>query len=683
MQPISLSGGAGALRLQKRLALCLCCFVPLLCLSLAPAAGLPLPASPRAPGALGCGLAQLALTLPVFWLCRDEFLACRAALHTAHTLSAEAPACLGAGTALLCGTAALFLPGAAEPYPCGFWFDAAAGVLTVVTAGRLLQLRLTRRAAPALQPPPPAPLPAAVCVLRQGSAVTVPLQELCPGDLFLVRPGETIPADGVVTEGVSTVCEAALTGAADPADKFPGSPVSAATVNRNGALTCRAVRVGQHTTLARAASLRADALANAQTARPALSARQQRLLSCFVPAVVVLAALTLAVWLLLGRGFGFAAARAVAVLAAACPAALLLAAPAAVRQGLAAAANHGLLFRSAADLQSAAALHTVLLDKTGAVTTGEPTVVQIVGTRKVPAKFLLGMAAGLELRSDHPLARAILKKAEEEKIAYSRLTAFEAVPGRGLLGKLAGKELAGGSRAFIEERCALTPDLLEAAEAMERNGVTPVFFSLAGHPAGVIGVSEVVRSTCRGAVADLQALGVQVRLLTAEPPAAAAHVLDLLGLDRDCLLAEIPPQGKPDAVRRLQTEGPVALAGSAARDAAALACADLGVAVGVDETGLPDTGLVLLRGDLTGLPEAVRLSRAAAGCVRHIVGGVLAYHAAALLLAAGVLAPLGVLPGPVLCALAAVLCALCAGAAALRPAAPEPPAAPTPPTPPR
>ena len=402
-------------------------------------------------------------------------------------------------------------------YMMEFYFESAAMILTLITVGKMLEARSKGKTTDALKSLMKL-APQTACVLRDGEQVTIPVSEVAVGDLFLVRPGESIPVDGTVTEGLSSVNEAALTGESMPVDKFPGSPVSAATINQNGALTCRAERVGQDTTLSQVIRLVRDAAAT----KAPLAKTADKVSGIFVPAVTCIALLTFVIWLLLGQTFTYALARGISVLVISCPCALGLATPVAIMVGSGVGAKNGILFKTAASLETTGYTEAVLLDKTGTVTTGEPSVVKVVGTRNVPEKFLLSMAAGLELRSEHPLARAILQRAEKDKLSYATVTDFEAVPGKGLQGKVAGKVIAGGNADFIGTHCTLPDDLMQAGAEMSRDGITPLYFSLAGKPAGVIGVSDVVKQTSAEAISQMKALGLQVVLLTGANPGLGA-----------------------------------------------------------------------------------------------------------------------------------------------------------------
>ena len=659
-------------RLKKRLLSSLCFLVPLMYLTMGHMAGLPLPAflEGHGAGALWYGLAQLALTLPVCVINRDFFLSGWKGVRT-RAPGMDTLVALGAGAALVYGLFAIAMisvglsagdEALVMQYRHDLYFESAAMILTLITVGKLLEARSKGRTTDALKSLMKL-APQTACLLREGRQVQVPVAEVKVGDLFLVRPGESIPVDGTVAEGVSSVNEAALTGESMPVDKFPGSTVSAATINQNGALTCRATRVGQDTTLSQVIRLVRDAAAT----KAPLAKTADRVAAVFVPAVMGIAAVTFAVWLALGMGLAFAVARGISVLVISCPCALGLATPVAIMVGSGVGAKNGILFKTAASLEATGYTDTLLLDKTGTITTGEPTVVEVVGTRKVPAKFLLGMAAGLELRSEHPLARAILKKAEEEKITYSNLTSFEAVPGKGLRGKLAGKELRGGNRAFVEESCDIPDDLAMAADRMEADGVTPLFFGLAGHAAGVIGVSDVVKTSSRPAIEQMQALGMEVVLLTGDNRATADHIASQVGLAPEQVIAGVLPAGKEAEVRRWQAQGRVAMVGDGINDAPALTRADTGIAIGAGaDVALDAADVVLVRSDLADVPAAVRLSRAVVRNIRQNLFWAFFYNAVCIPVAAGVLYPLGVLLNPMIAAAAMSLSSVCVVTNALR-----------------
>ena len=659
-------------RLKKRLIFSLCFLVPLMYLSMGHMIGLPLPPflEGAGPGALVYGLLQLALTLPVCWINRAFFISGWKGVRT-KAPGMDTLVAMGAGAALLYGVFALImisagLAGGDEAmvlqYRHDLYFESAAMILTLITVGKTLEAYSKGRTTDALKSLMQL-APQTATVLRDGQPVTVPVSEVEVGDLFLVKPGESIPVDGTVAEGVSSVNEAALTGESMPVDKFPGSPVSAATINQNGSLTCRAERVGQDTTLSQVIRLVRDAAAT----KAPLDKTADKVSGIFVPAVIGIAAVTFLIWLLLGQTFAYALARGISVLVISCPCALGLATPVAIMVGSGVGAKHGILFKTAASLETTGYTDTVLLDKTGTITTGEPSVVKIVGTRRVPEKFLLSMAAGLELRSEHPLARAILQRAEHDKIKYTAVAGFEAVPGQGLRGKVAGKVIAGGNADFIRNYCVLPPDLEEAGQTMSAAGITPLYFSLAGSPAGVIGVSDVVKKTSAGAIAQMKALGLNVVLLTGDNEATARHIGELVGLDAKHVVAGVLPAGKEKEVHRWQARGRVAMVGDGINDAPALTRAETGIAIGAGaDVALDAADVVLVRSDLADVPAAVRLSRAVVRNIHENLFWAFIYNIICIPLAAGVFTGLGITLNPMIAAAAMSLSSVCVVANALR-----------------
>jgi len=659
-------------RLKKRLVYSLCFLVPLMYLSMGHMIGLPLPAylMGHDSGALVYGLLQLALTLPVCWINRAFFISGWKGLRT-KAPGMDTLVSLGAGAALVYGVFALIMIGAGlaagdealvMQYRHDLYFESAAMILTLITVGKTLEAYSKGRTTDALKSLMQL-APQTATVLREGKQVTVPVSEVEVGDLFLVKPGEALPVDGTVAEGVSSVNEAALTGESMPVDKFPGSPVSAATINQNGALICRAERVGQDTTLSQVIRLVRDAAAT----KAPLAKTADKVSGIFVPAVMAIAAVTFLIWLLLGQTLTYALARGISVLVISCPCALGLATPVAIMVGSGVGAKHGILFKTAASLETTGYTDTVLLDKSGTITTGEPSVVKVLGTRRVPEKFLLSMAAGLELRSEHPLARAILQRAEADKIKYTAVADFEAVPGKGLRGKVAGKVIAGGNAEFIRETCVLPPDLEEAGQQMSKNGITPLYFSLAGSPAGVIGVSDVVKKTSAGAIAQMKALGLNVVLLTGDNEATARHIGSMVGLDAEHVVAGVLPAGKEAEVRRQQAGGRVAMVGDGINDAPALTRAETGIAIGAGaDVALDAADVVLVRSDLADVPAAVRLSRAVVRNIHENLFWAFFYNAICIPLAAGVFTGLGITLNPMIASAAMSLSSVCVVGNALR-----------------
>ena len=658
-------------KLKKRLIASLCFLVPLMYVSMGHMIGLPLGSVFHGGGwhAILFAGTQLVLTLPVCWINRAFFLSGWKGIKT-RAPGMDTLVALGAGASLAYGVFAIVMicvglsTGNEEmvmQYRHDLYFESAAMILTLITVGKTLEAYSKGKTTDALKSLMKL-APQTACVLRDGEQVTIPVSEVRVGDLFLVRPGESIPVDGTVAEGISTVNEAALTGESMPVDKFPGSPVSAATINQNGALTCRAERVGQDTTLSQVIRLVRDAAAT----KAPLAKTADKVSGIFVPTVICIAAATFLIWLLLGQTFTFALARGISVLVISCPCALGLATPVAIMVGSGVGAKNGILFKTAASLETTGYTEAVLLDKTGTVTTGEPSVVKVVGTRNVPEKFLLSMAAGLELRSEHPLARAILQRAEKDKLSYATVTDFEAVPGKGLQGKVAGKVIAGGNADFIRETCELPEDLQQAGEAMSHDGITPLYFSLAGKAAGVIGVSDVVKKTSKDAIAQMKALGLRVVMLTGDA-ATARHIGATVGLDADHVIAGVLPAGKEAEVRRLQSTGRVAMVGDGINDAPALTRAETGIAIGAGaDVALDAADVVLVRSDLADVPAAVRLSRAVVRNIHENLFWAFFYNAICIPLAAGVFTGLGITLNPMIASAAMSLSSVCVVTNALR-----------------
>lgn len=659
-------------RLKKRLIASLCFLVPLMYVSMGHMIGLPLGSVFHGGGwhAILYAGTQLALTLPVCWINRAFFISGWKGVKT-RAPGMDTLVALGAGASLAYGLFAIVMiciglssgnDDLVMQYRHDLYFESAAMILTLITVGKTLEAYSKGKTTDALKSLMKL-APQTACVLRDGEQVTVPVSEVAVGDLFLVRPGESIPVDGTVTEGLSSVNEAALTGESMPVDKFPGSPVSAATINQNGALTCRAERVGQDTTLSQVIRLVRDAAAT----KAPLAKTADKVSGIFVPTVICIAAATFLIWLLLGQTFTFALARGISVLVISCPCALGLATPVAIMVGSGVGAKNGILFKTAASLETTGYTDTVLLDKTGTVTTGEPSVVRIIGTRNVPEKFLLSMAAGLELRSEHPLARAILQRADTDKLSYATVSDFTAVPGKGLQGKVAGKVIAGGNADFIAAHCTLPDDLVQAGAEMSRDGITPLYFSLAGRPAGVIGVADVVKPSSKPAIDQMRALGLQVVLLTGDNTATARHIGAMVGLDADHVIAGVLPAGKEAEVRRLQEQGRVAMVGDGINDAPALTRAETGIAIGAGaDVALDAADVVLVRSDLADVPAAVRLSRAVVRNIHQNLFWAFFYNAVCIPLAAGVFTGLGITLNPMIASAAMSLSSVCVVTNALR-----------------
>ncbi|MBR4703360.1 MAG: heavy metal translocating P-type ATPase [Oscillospiraceae bacterium] len=538
-------------------------------------------------------------------------------------------------------------------YMMEFYFESAAMILALITVGKMLEAHSKGKTTSALKSLMKLS-PKTATVLREGREVTVSVDEVAPGDLFVVRPGENIPVDGVVVEGASAVNEAALTGESLPVDKSPGDEVSSATLNQSGFLTCRATRVGEDTTLAQIIQMVSDAAATkAPVARLA-----DRISGIFVPAVMGIAAVTIAVWLLLGRPVGFALARGICVLVVSCPCALGLATPVAIMVGNGMGAKNGILFKTAEALQEAGGVQIVALDKTGTITRGEPEVTDILPAEGVTAEELLGLAHALEQKSEHPLARAILRRAEAQGLVPRAVTDFQALPGNGLSARLEGAELWGGSESFIRSRAQIPAKLHDAAMALAGEGKTPLFFARDGLFLGVIAVADTIKGDSAQAIRELRDMGIHVVMLTGDNEQTARAVGRAAGVNE--VVAGVLPDGKEQVIRRLREFGKVAMVGDGINDAPALTRADIGIAIGAGtDVAIDAADVVLMKSSLMDVPAAVRLSRRTYRNIVENLFWALIYNTLLIPTAAGVLVGLGVTMNPMLGAAAMSLSSFC------------------------
>jgi len=657
----------GTPRLRRRLISSLCFLLPLMYLTMGHMIGLPLP--PFLDGteyALRYALAQLLLTLPVAWINRAFFRSgVKGLLSRAPGM--DALVSLGAGTAIAYG---LFAMGQiayglrsgdmarVTSYRHDLYFESAAMILTLITVGKLLEARSKGRTTDALRGLMDL-APQTATLLENGVERTVPVGEVRAGDLLLVRPGESIPVDAEVVEGVSAVNEAALTGESMPADKAAGDTVRAASINQTGALICRAVRVGQDTTLSQVIRL----VRNAAATKAPLAKIADRVSGIFVPVVIGIALVTLTVWLLIGQTLTFSLSRAISVLVISCPCALGLATPVAIMVGSGMGAKHGVLFKTAAALEATGCIDTVVMDKTGTVTMGQPHVVAVETAEGVTQAELLSAAAALEERSEHPLAKAVLDFAGQTvRPAVSDVTALV---GRGLTGLLDGQTVCGGNAALLRERGLLPEALEHRGEAMAAQGMTPLYFAVGARALGVLGVADVIRPGSAEAVRQLKQLGLRVVMLTGDNTAAAARIAAQAGIDE--VIAEVLPDEKEAQVRRLQQESRVAMVGDGINDAPALTRADVGIAISAGaDIALDAADVVLMRDDPTAVAAAIRLSRRVIRCIHQNLFWAFFYNAACIPLAAGVYTRFGVVLSPMLAAAAMSLSSFCVVTNALR-----------------
>ena len=575
---------------------------------------------------------------------------------------------MGAAAAFVYSTYVLFGMTVADDSACmsglhDLYYESAAMILTLITLGKMLEARAKGRTTDALQSLLRLS-PQTAVVLRGGVEQQVSVAEVRLGDVFVVRPGEYIPVDGEVISGNAAVNEAALTGESVPVEKTAGCAVAAATLNQSGVLTCRATRVSEDTTLAQIIRMVSDAAAT----KAPIAKLADKVAGVFVPAVLVIAAVTAAVWLALGESGGFALARAISVLVISCPCALGLATPVAIMVGSGMGAKHGILFKTASALEECGKTQIVALDKTGTITQGTPEVTDICPAEDVDAAELLRLAAALEMDSEHPLAGAVVRRAAAENIAYKDelITDWKIEAGGGLCGIWQGKRLCGGNLAYISREVAVAEKWLSQAENWAAEGKTPLYFALSDRLLGMMAVADVLREDSRTAISELQGLGCRVVMLTGDNRRTAEKIGRDAGVSE--VLAELLPADKQQAVRRLQEQGKVLMVGDGINDAPALAAADLGVAIGAGTDVAVDAAeVVLMKNSLADVAAAIRLSRATLRTVKQNLFWAFAYNAAGIPLAAGVFIPvLGWQLNPMFAAAAMSLSSFCVVSNALR-----------------
>ena len=545
-------------------------------------------------------------------------------------------------------------------YMMEFYFESAAMILTLITVGKMLEARSKGKTTDALKSLMKL-APQTATLLREGAEVTVPIAQVKKGDFFVVRPGENIPVDGLVLEGSSAVNESALTGESIPVDKAAGDKVSAATTNQSGFLKCEATRVGEDTTLAQIIRMVSDAAAT----KAPIAKIADTVSGFFVPAVISISVLTTLVWLLLGREFGYALARGISVLVISCPCALGLATPVAIMVGNGLGARNGILFKTAASLEAAGRTQIVALDKTGTITSGEPRVTDILPAEGVSESELLTLAASLEQKSEHPLAKAVLAYAETETIACPDVTDFAALPGNGLSARLDGMEIYGGNAEFIAAKASVSAELQAEAARLAAEGKTPLFFGGAGRLMGVIAVADTLKEDSPRAIRELQNMGIRVVMLTGDNQRTADAIGRQAGVDE--VIAGVLPDGKEAVIRRLQESGKVAMVGDGINDAPALTRADTGIAIGAGtDVAIDAADVVLMNSRLSDVPAAIRLSRATLRNIHENLFWAFIYNIIGIPLAAGVFIPFGLTLNPMFGAAAMSLSSFCVVSNALR-----------------
>ena len=614
------------------------------------------------------GLTQLLLTVIIMVINQRFFISGYKSLwHCAPNM--DTLVALGATAAFVYSTYALFAmtdaqvkgdSAAVMDYMMDFYFESAAMILTLITVGKMLEARSKGKTTDALKGLMKL-APKTATVIRDGAEVVIPVEQVRKDDVFAVRPGESIPVDGVVLEGSSAVNEAAITGESIPADKAPGDTVTAATVNQSGYLKCRATRVGEDTTLSQIIRMVSDAAAT----KAPIAKIADKVSGVFVPTVISIAAITTVVWLLLGQGVGFALARGISVLVISCPCALGLATPVAIMVGSGLGAKNGILFKTAASLEETGRIEIVAFDKTGTITSGEPTVTDIIPAEGVSEAEFVTLAASLEQKSEHPLAGAVMQYAESRKIAPQEVTDFRALPGNGLTAVYGGRTLYGGSCAFIGGKLAVPGDMQAKAAALSEAGKTPLMFCDGDRLLGIIAVADVIKPDSPQAVRELQNMGIQVVMLTGDNERTAKAIGAQAGVDH--VIAGVLPDGKESVIRRLMEQGKVAMVGDGINDAPALTRANIGIAIGAGtDVAIDAADVVLMKSRLSDVPAAIRLSRATLRNIHENLFWAFFYNTIGIPIAAGVFVSLGLTLNPMLGAAAMSLSSFCVVSNALR-----------------
>ncbi len=627
----------------------------------------PLPAL-LADNHIAMGLIQLLLTSAIMVINQKFFISGFKSLwHRAPNM--DTLVALGATAAYVWSVVVLFYmtdaqlrgdANAVMSYMHSFYFESAAMILTLITVGKMLEAHSKGRTTDALKSLMRL-APKYAVILVDGAEKKIPAEQVKKGDIFVVRPGESIPVDGIVLEGTSAVNEAALTGESIPADKTVGDSVSAATVNQSGYLRCEASRVGEDTTLSQIIRMVSDAAAT----KAPIAKLADRVSGIFVPTVIAISAVTILVWLLIGRGFEFALARGISVLVISCPCALGLATPVAIMVGNGIGAKNGILFKTAVSLEETGKVKTVALDKTGTITAGEPQVTDILPTPGIEEDTLLHYALALEAKSEHPLAKAILRKANDKALQIPEVTDFTALPGNGLTALLQGERLTGGNMEFIGKHVAIPADVQACAAKLAGTGKTPLFFQKGDSFLGIIAVADTIKEDSPAAVDELHEMGIEVVMLTGDNARTANAIGQLAGVDR--VIAGVLPDGKENVICELKTTGKVAMVGDGINDAPALTRADIGIAIGAGaDVAIDAAEVVLMKSSLRDVPAAIRLSRATLRNIRENLFWAFIYNVIGIPLAAGCFVPLGLTLNPMFGAAAMSLSSFCVVSNALR-----------------
>lgn len=584
------------------------------------------------------GLLQMLLTIIIMVINQKFFISGFKSLwHRAPNM--DALVALGATAAFGYSTFALFAmtdaqvkgdAAAVMSYMHEFYFESAAMILALITLGKMLEARSKGKTTDALKSLMKL-APKTATVERNGAEMTVPIEQVAKDDVFLVRPGESIPVDGVVIDGSSAVDESTLTGESIPVDKAAGSQVSAGTMNRSGFIRCKATRVGEDTTLSQIIRMVSDAAAT----KAPIAKVADKVSGVFVPTVITIAAITVAAWLIAGQTVGFALARGISVLVISCPCALGLATPVAIMVGNGMGAKNGILFKTAVSLEETGKAQIVALDKTGTITRGEPRVTDLIPADGVSETELLSAAYALEKKSEHPLARAITQRAEQERLTAFEVERFEALPGNGLTASLDGAELLGGSFKFISGQIAVSDETAKRAEHLSEEGKTPLLFARGGALIGIIAVADVIKDDSPQAIEQMRNMGIHVVMLTGDNERTAKAIGAKAGVDE--VIAGVLPDGKESVIRRLKEKGKVIMVGDGVNDAPALTSADIGIAIGAGaDVAIDAADVVLMKSRLSDVPAAIRLSRATLRNIHENLFWAFIYNTIGIPLAAGV-----------------------------------------------
>lgn len=588
------------------------------------------------------GLLQLLLTVIIMVINQKFFISgFKSLFHKAPNM--DTLVALGSSAAFVYSTYALFAMTDAQVkgdmdavmhYMHEFYFESAAMILTLITVGKMLEAHAKGKTTDALKGLMQL-APKTAVILKDGKEQEVSIEQVKKGDLFVVRPGENIPVDGIIVEGSSAINESALTGESIPVDKEKGDDIFAATINQSGFLTCEATKVGEDTTLSKIIQMVSDAAAT----KAPIAKVADKVSGVFVPVVILLALFTIVVWLLAGESVGFSLARGISVLVISCPCALGLATPVAIMVGNGVGAKNGILFKIAESIEQTGKMDVIAFDKTGTITKGEPTVTDVIPGEGITEEALVEYAASLESKSEHPLASAIIQYAGEQNIQMDEVTEFTALPGNGLTAKQKGEQLFGGNQIWIQKQVTIADTILQKAEMLAKEGKTPLFFAKEKTFLGIIAVADVIKEDSARAVKQLQDMGLRVVMLTGDNENTAKAIGRQAGVDQ--VIADVLPEGKEQVVRQLQKQGKVAMVGDGINDAPALTRADMGIAIGAGtDIAIDAADVVLMKSRLLDVPAAIRLSRATLKNIHENLFWAFFYNVIGIPLAAGIWIPI-------------------------------------------